>query len=120
MNLKKFNSDYFSPMLSKNRKQIGLVTLLAGLVLACGTALYVPRESALISKGELKEMRSGRAAYISKCGSCHSLALPEKYSAQEWKAFVGRMAPKAHLTSQEEAEILKYVTKNDSSQLGNH
>jgi hypothetical protein len=120
MNLKKFNSDYSSPMHSKNRKRIGWVMLPAGLVLACSTALYVPRESARVSKEELKEMQQGRTAYISKCGSCHSLVLPEKYNAGEWKALVKRMAPKAHLAPQEESEILKYVTKNDSSLIDAH
>ena len=94
--------------------------LLAGLVLACSTALYVPKESARISKEELREMQKGRAAYISKCGSCHSLVLPEKYNTGEWKVMVKRMAPKAHLTPQEEVEILKYVTKNDSSLIEAH
>ena len=119
MNLKKFNSDYSSLMLSKNRKRIGLVMLLAGLVFACSTALYVPRGSALISKEEFKEMQQGRAAYINKCGNCHSLVLPEKYDPMEWKVQIERMATKADLTPLEKMEIMRYVTKNDSSMSGN-
>lgn len=115
MNLKKFNSDYSSPMLSEKRNQIGFVVLLAGIVLACSSSLYIPKESARISKEELRELAKGRATYINKCGSCHSLILPGKYNLEGWKVQVKRMAAKAHLTQQEEVEILNYVTKNDNS-----
>ncbi len=118
--MKKFNSDYYSPMFSERRKRAGLVMLMAGFVFACSTALYLPKESTRISKEDLREMQKGRVAYINKCGSCHSLFLPEKYTPGQWKAQVERMATKAHLTSLEEEEILKYVTKNDSSLFGSH
>lgn len=114
MNLKEYNSGYFSPMLSRNRKLILGVTLQATIIYACSTALYIPKESARFSKSELREMQLGRAAYISKCGSCHTLVLPEKYNTKDWIIQVNRMLPKAHLTSLEEEQILKYLTKNDS------
>lgn len=101
-------------MLSEKKKRIGLAVLPALLVFACGTALYLPRQNARISREDLTEMQKGRAAYIGKCGNCHTLFLPEKYSPSEWKAQVGRMAARAHLTADEEKAILKYVTKNDS------
>ena len=94
--------------------------LLAGVVFACSTALYVPNENARISKEDLSEMQKGRTVYINKCGSCHSLFVPEKYSTNEWKVQVEHMGPKAHLTSLETEEVLKYVTKNDSSLFRTH
>lgn len=105
-------------MLSERRKQIGWLMLLALFVVACSTALYMPKESTRISKEDLREMQKGRVVYITKCSNCHSLVLPEKYSPREWKVLVKRMSPKSHLTPQEEEEILKYVTKNDSSLIG--
>ena len=115
--MKRFNSDYFFLMLSKKRIRIGLTVLLTGFVFACGTALYLPKENPGISNSDLNEMLKGRAAYINKCGSCHALILPEKHSAGEWKTWVEKMALKVDLTPREQEEILKYVTKNDSSAL---
>lgn len=117
MNLKKSNSDYFFPMRSKRRKRIGLVILLTCFLFACGTTLYLPKENIGISKGDLSEMIKGRSAYIKKCGNCHALVLPEKHSAGEWKVWVEKMSLKVDLTATEQAEILKYLTKNDSSAL---
>jgi DNA-binding transcriptional regulator YhcF (GntR family) len=101
-------------MLSEGKKRTGLVLLATTLVVACSTALYVPKASPHLSKEDLSEMQKGRAAYISKCGSCHSLILPEKHSSKEWKAEVERMATKAHLSHLEEEQIIKYLSKNDS------
>ena len=115
--MKRFSSDYFFLMLSKRKTRIGLMVLLTGFVFACGTALYLPKENTGISNGDLNEMLKGRAAYINKCGSCHALILPEKHSTGEWTIWVEKMALKVDLTSQEQEEILKYVTKNDSSAL---
>ncbi len=115
--MRKSNSDYFFLMLSKKRTRIGLMVWLAGFVFACGTALYLPKENAGISNEDLNKMLKGRAAYINKCGNCHALILPDKHSAGEWKIWVEKMALKADLTTREQEEILKYVTKNDNSAL---
>ncbi len=113
--MKKFNADYFSRMLFKGRKQTSLAILLTILALACSTTLYLPKENPLISKDDLVAMKNGRTLYISKCGSCHTLFLPEKYISQDWKTEVEKMSSKVHLTDREKEEILRYVTKNDSS-----
>ena len=113
--MRKSNFDYFFLMLSKRRTRIGLMVLLTGFVFACGTALYLPKENPGISNGDLNEMLKGRVAYINKCGSCHALILPEKHSAGEWKIWLEKMASKVDLTTQEQEEVLRYVTKNDSS-----
>jgi mono/diheme cytochrome c family protein len=99
----------------KKTNHFGVAILIIGFVMACGTALYIPKESASISKEELKDLQEGRALYISKCGSCHTLFLPEQFNNVQWKMQVERMAVKANLTSEEEEAILKYVTKNDST-----
>jgi hypothetical protein len=98
-------------MLSKNNR-MGLALLLSCLFLACSTALYLPVASPGISNSDLGEMKQGRSLYINKCGSCHTLYLPEKYSAPQWKVQVRRMAEKAKLTTMEETRILRFVTKN--------
>ncbi|MCX6219825.1 MAG: hypothetical protein NTZ69_02410 [Bacteroidia bacterium] len=89
--------------------------LLSGSVLDCSTSLYIPVESPLISKETLSTLQKGRAIYINKCASCHTLYLPEKYSTTQWKLQTVRMAKKAKLTTQEEELIFRYLTKNGSS-----
>ncbi|MCK9411682.1 MAG: hypothetical protein M0Q53_05220 [Prolixibacteraceae bacterium] len=100
-----------------SKKQIGrwLLILLSGSILSCSSSLYVPHESALIPKETLSALQKGRAIYITKCGSCHTLYLPEKYSTSEWRIQTGKMAVKAKLTDHEEELIIRYLTKNNSS-----
>ncbi len=112
--MKKFNFDYFSLMLFKKINRFSLALLQYWCVLSCTTALYIPKENTGISREEFKELQKGRDLYINKCGSCHTLFLPEKYNAVQWKFQVGRMADKANLTSGQTAEIFKYVSKNDT------
>jgi hypothetical protein len=113
--MKRFNAGYSSLMHFERARQSWLLILLSVLAFACSTALYIPGESMHISGEELASMQKGRALYISKCGSCHTLVLPEKYNARDWQNEVAKMAPKVHLTRQEEEDILRYITKNDSS-----
>lgn len=89
--------------------------LLAGFVFACSTSIYIPKESTLYTKETLSALQKGRVTYINKCGSCHTLYLPEKYGTSQWRSQIARMAAKAKLTDQEEELILRYLTKNDSS-----
>jgi hypothetical protein len=61
----------------------------------------------------IDELREGRTAYINKCGGCHSLIVPEKYSSKEWKEWVDRMDSKVKITETEKERILKYLTKGE-------
>ncbi|MEK7719394.1 MAG: hypothetical protein AAB347_07270 [Bacteroidota bacterium] len=102
-------------MRSKKQNRARVLILLSGLLMACSTSLYIPKESTLNSKETHSALQKGRAIYINKCGNCHTLYLPEKYSTSEWRFQTAKMAVKAKLTDQEEELILRYLTKNDSS-----
>lgn len=95
----------------------GLLVLLVVLLVGCGTALYIPAQNQALRDNDLPEMKKGRADYISHCGSCHTLYLPEKYQPSEWKVHLGNMAKKAHLSEAEKNAIIKYLTKNKLSTL---
>lgn len=110
MNLNGFNSDYYSPMHSETKWYKGAVILFSGLLFACSTALYLPKENSQVSGSELEYLLKGRKAYIRKCGSCHTLVLPQKYSENEWKAIMVQMAERSHLTSDEYRSIQNYLT----------
>ena len=107
MNLKKFNSDYYSLMFFKN----GITTIILVLVLCgCTTALYVPTEyDALEQNISLNTLKTGRELYIYKCGSCHNLYLPDKYTRQEWIPIMDKMQKRAKIDSSQKDLILKYI-----------
>jgi mono/diheme cytochrome c family protein len=98
-------------MFSKKHFTKFILLFAVGLVAACGSALYIPSETEVTSKANLEELNEGRAIYINKCGGCHTLVLPEKYSSKDWNTWVDKMEVKAKITSSEKEKILKYVTR---------
>lgn len=110
MSMKKCNFDCFSPMFSKRNIAISLAILLVVLVYGCVTALYIPNETQVTANASLKDLNDGRTAYINKCGGCHTLFVPEKYSANEWDKWVTKMESKAKITPLEKEQILNYLT----------
>ena len=46
-------------------------------------------------------MLEGREIYINKCGSYHSLNIPDKYDAKDWNKWVDTMGSKAKLSDKE-------------------
>lgn len=88
-----------------------VTVLLIVLVFACGTALYMPTVNQETSNASLKDLKDGRAAYINKCGGCHTLIVPEKYTEKDWSLWVDRMEAKASITPAEKEAIVKYLSK---------
>lgn len=54
-------------------------------------------------------LTAGRLLYVTRCGSCHALSEPVAYHERAWTTWVRRMAPKAHLSSTEETQVLTYL-----------
>lgn len=109
--MKRFNFDFFSPMFSNGTVTNSLIILLIVQVFACGTALYIPTETQETANTSIKDLNDGRAAYINKCGGCHSLVVPEKYTPNDWVKWVDKMEDKAKITPLEKEQILKYLAK---------
>ena len=74
-------------------------------------SLYVPTAADATTTATLADLQSGRDLFISKCGACHSLYVPESLSASSWKSIVPVMAAKTNLTAAEIVLVTKYVTK---------
>ena len=98
----------------------GAYKLLSALVLASALAgcakdplasLYVPTASDVTATATLAELTQGRTLYGDNCGSCHSLYLPENYSASQWRSVVPGMATHTGLSATDIALLTKYVTK---------
>lgn len=98
-------------MFSNKHFSVFILLFAAGLIAACGSALYIPSELEVTSKANLEELNEGRSIYINKCGGCHTLVLPEKYSDKDWGIWVDKMEVKANITPSEKEKIMKYLTK---------
>ena len=81
------------------------------IVLSCKSALYLPTEAHTSAGISLKELQIGRELYVNRCGSCHTLYLPEQFTPTHWKSTLEVMKPKAKLTSAECNLITKYLNK---------
>ncbi len=72
----------------------------AVLALGCATgSRFVPQPTPLdvervqtVDPGlTLEELQAGRAAYLSRCSSCHPVHGPGEFSAAKWPALVAKM-----------------------------
>ena len=108
--MKKFSSGYSSRICSK--KTILVVFLLCfTIAFSCTSALYIPSTANETAIASLSELQAGRKSYIRKCGNCHTLYMPEKYTEAEWHHWVDKMTLKVHLDTLEKEQILKYLNK---------
>ncbi len=109
--MKKFSSDYYSPMLSKKIIRGLVVGTHFSIAVACKPALYIPNQNNISSEVNILDLQTGRNLYIDKCGSCHALVLPEKHSPEQWSSLVDRMEKKSKITPDEKKLILAYLSK---------
>ena len=76
-----------------------------------GSSLYTPTSADATTKATLAELQQGYSLYISNCGSCHSLYVPESFTPSQWTSVLGSMAPKTQLSSSQIQLVYKYVSK---------
>jgi mono/diheme cytochrome c family protein len=55
---------------------------------------------------------AGKTIYTTRCGHCHGLPDPMRYTAQRWDGILSSMIPKAKLTSDEGNNVTAYVKAN--------
>lgn len=90
----------------------GIVAVVCiSITVACSSALYMPDPDNTPPGANISDLQAGRKLYVSKCGSCHTLVLPEKYSADQWQSLVDKMETKAKITPDEKRLIVRYLTK---------
>lgn len=97
---------YFKGKLLK----LSLLLFLVTVIYSCSSALYEPDLKIIKDEALYSELKEGRKNYVQKCGNCHNLYLPEKYTNSEWEHWMGIMGKKVNLTEKEKTSILKYVT----------
>jgi mono/diheme cytochrome c family protein len=84
---------------------VGVVTI------SCAPALYIVAKDNVGPGSDLAELQAGRKLYVSKCGGCHNLILPEKFTAVQWPAHVESMEKRSNITPDEIRLIIKYLVK---------
>ncbi len=57
----------------------------------------------------LATLELGRKVYTTKCTECHVARSIGGYSPERWRHYVGVMAPRAHLSAEEEAAVESYL-----------
>ncbi|HEY4800306.1 MAG TPA: hypothetical protein VII99_14595 [Bacteroidia bacterium] len=81
----------------------------------CSTPLLIPSEqdAARTKTTEtavtLEELKSGHELYIRKCGNCHYLYRPNRFTEEKWKAKIPKMALKAKISGDEQNRVLRYI-----------
>ena len=90
---------------------VGLSMLLG----ACGGGLREPTaaDASLAAQRwpgtTVSTLNEGRALYVRRCGTCHSLYAPAEFAEPEWRASIAEMRDRAHVQPREEDLILKYL-----------
>lgn len=80
------------------------------MLAACSSSLYLPTTADAEKSGVSAEiLLSGRKLYISHCGSCHNLYLPEHFPDHHWTREMPEMQRKAKISIQDSETILKYL-----------
>ena len=102
-----------------NSKKTATAFILFGsmLVYQCSVALQVPTEREAQKAGtSLETLVKGRDMYIRKCGSCHSLYLPEKLTAAQWLTSMEKMQKRSKINQEQKEMILKFLSSKSRNQ----
>ena len=57
----------------------------------------------------IAQLKDGYHLYKNKCGSCHYLYRPDKFSAEKWTIEISEMSKKISLDSTQIALITRYI-----------
>ena len=70
--------------------------------------------STLLSISGLAQSQAyqGEKLYELKCGRCHMVYTPQKFSAEEWETVMKEMSPLSGLTEETEKSIMAYLEEN--------
>jgi hypothetical protein len=55
------------------------------------------------------DLERGRGVYLRRCGNCHLLHRPGELAPAKWPGVVAKMSPRAKLSSDEAADVVRYL-----------
>jgi mono/diheme cytochrome c family protein len=86
-------------------------SLILALAAACGPTLYIPTSETINDPVlSLPDLTEGRKIYTEKCGACHNLKKPKKYTSQQWTKILDKMQPKAKISDKQRDLVFLYLT----------
>ena len=98
-------------------KKVSLIAAIvtAVVISACSTKLYEPSEANVNKRvtASLRDLHKGKEIYAEKCGQCHKIYKPEKFSVKQWGEIMAVMAPKAELSEVEHEYIFRYLVNHN-------
>jgi cytochrome c5 len=75
------------------------------------SAPYVPAATDVTATATLAQLQQGRTLFVNNCERCHSLYMPENYTAAQWRSILPGMTGRTSLTTADILLLTKYVTK---------
>jgi len=80
--------------------------------------ITLPSEELAKKSGtSLKELHIGFGVYVRNCGECHTHALPDDVSKEDWHVITPKMSWNSNITDAEQAALLKYILAAKSDPL---
>ena len=96
-------------MYFKNLNKALVTCSIITCIYACSPALYKPTPEHVTEKATYEQLVAGRNSYVNKCGSCHSLYLPQQYDETVWKHNLDEMQERSNVSNKEKELILLYL-----------
>lgn len=114
--MKPRNTDQAKPVGTSYRRLLaGSLGLMATLV-SCATLEHLapPVDPMLVELGaigppDIAALTHGREVYLTNCVRCHGPEPVARYPLHRWASIIDRMAKRAKLKVDEEADVLAYV-----------
>lgn len=95
------------------KRNIFFIAVISAWIWACspvtGSALYTPAPADATGTSSYDQLVAGRNLFIEKCGRCHKLKSPEKFTPAQWQKALLKMQPKAKISDAERELIQAYV-----------
>jgi cytochrome c5 len=60
----------------------------------------------------IPDLETGKTIFTNRCGRCHGLPEPAKYTSQRWETILATMIPRARLDKEQEVHITAYLKAN--------
>ena len=70
---------------------------------------YIDKSTLTTFNTTIEDLKNGQNIYISKCGNCHYLYRPIRFSEEKWRHEMPEMSVKSKISNEQQALILKYL-----------